>query len=108
MRTSASSLAAVLVGNPAVLSLSPVIHMAWITAAELDATYFVAELEGDNFRQFVRARGPIVGLGGANLRGLNVTIPFKEEALAVAHQASARAQRAGAANLLLFEPGGTV
>jgi shikimate dehydrogenase len=82
--------------------------MAWITAAELDATYFVAELEGDDFRQFVRARGPVPGLGRANLRGLNVTIPFKEAALAVAHQASARARRAGAANLLMFESGGTI
>ena len=39
------------------------------------------------------------------LVGLNVTIPFKEQALALADQTSERAKLAGAANLMTFEHG---
>ena len=42
------------------------------------------------------------------MRGLNVTLPFKEAALAAADLVSDRARRAGAANLILFELDGSV
>ncbi len=48
------------------------------------------------------------GLRGGAVRGLNVTVPFKQAALALADDASVAARRAGAANLLLFEPDGRV
>jgi shikimate dehydrogenase len=85
------------VGNPIAHSLSPAIHNAWIGAAGLDAEYepFLAPLDG--FAAFVadlRTRG---------VRGLNVTIPFKQEALALADDASELASLAGAANVLVFE-----
>jgi shikimate dehydrogenase len=84
------------VGNPIEHSLSPAIHNAWIRAAGLDAEYraFLAPLDG--FAAFVK---------GAEVCGLNVTIPFKEEALALADAASELATMAGAANLLVFEGG---
>jgi len=87
------------VGNPIAHSLSPAIHNAWIAAAGLDAEYqpFLAPLDG--FAAF------IADLRGKGVRGVNVTIPFKEEALAVATSASDLAQLAGAANLLVFENG---
>lgn len=87
-------------GQPIAHSLSPSIHTAWITAAGLDADY--------------RAFGPedaqgfaaLVADGRAGrLRGLNVTAPFKEQALALADAASATARTCGSANLLLFEDG---
>lgn len=43
-----------------------------------------------------------------NLDGLSITIPHKQGALAVADRASNRAKAAGAANLLRFEPDGTL
>jgi len=84
------------VGNPIGHSLSPAIHNAWIEAAGLDAEYraFCAPLDG--FAAFVK---------GAEVRGLNVTIPFKEEALKLATSASELARLAGAANLLTFRNG---
>ena len=97
-----------MVGNPIAHSLSPVIHNAWIRAAELDAAYFAAEPGPGGFREFVRTPGPVPGLGRADFRGLNVTAPFKGEALAVADLATRRAERAGAANLLIFDSGGRI
>jgi shikimate dehydrogenase len=84
------------VGSPARHSLSPVIHGAWIEAAGLDAHYAIFDLAPDGFGAFLRearARG---------LAGVNVTLPFKEEALVAAGRASEAARSAGAANLLLF------
>ena len=87
-------------GQPIAHSLSPLIHSAWIEAAGLDADY--------------RAFGPADPVGFAalvadgragRLRGLNVTAPFKEQALALADEASATALGCGSANLLLFEAG---
>ena len=87
-------------GQPIAHSLSPLIQGAWISAAGLDADY--------------RAFGPedeagfsaLVGEGRAGgLRGLNVTAPFKEQALAVAEEVSDAARRCGSANLLVFDGG---
>ena len=87
-------------GQPITHSLSPLIHNAWIAAAGLDADY--------------RAFGPadaasfaaLVADGRAGgLRGLNVTAPFKEQALALADEVSATARTCGSANLLLFGDG---
>jgi shikimate dehydrogenase len=50
----------------------------------------------------------IRALPAQGFRGINVTIPHKRAALAVAARASARAQAIGAANLLLFEPDGQI
>jgi shikimate dehydrogenase len=46
------------------------------------------------------------GLAAVGFRGINVTIPHKEAALALADRASERAAAIGAANTLLFEDGG--
>ena len=87
-------------GQPIAHSLSPLIHTAWIAAAGLDADY--------------RAFGPADAAGFAELvadgragrlRGLNVTAPFKEQALALADEASAAARTCGSANLLVFGNG---
>lgn len=87
-------------GQPIAHSLSPLIHRAWIAAAGLDADY--------------RAFGPedeagfaaLVADGRAGrLRGLNVTAPFKQPALAAADEISQAARLCGSANLLVFDSG---
>lgn len=88
------------VGQPIAHSLSPLLHRAWLSAAQLDADY--------------RAFGPadetgfdaLIAEGRAGaLRGLNVTAPFKERALALTDEVSDTARRCGSANLLVFEAG---
>ena len=90
------------VGRPIAHSLSPVIHNAWIGAAGLDAAYVPLHPSEDGFERFVR------GLRGGAIRGVNVTAPFKERALALADDADAVASKAGSANLLLFHEDGAV
>jgi shikimate dehydrogenase len=90
------------VGRPVRHSLSPLIHNAWIAAAGLDAVYCPFSPPEDGFAEFVR------GLARSGVRGLNVTIPFKEQALALADRSDPAARAAGAANVLLFDGEGGI
>lgn len=88
------------VGNPIGHSLSPLIHRAWLAAAGIDAAYDAYEPEDEaSFHALID-----IGRAG-RLRGLNVTAPFKLEALAAADEVSETALRTGSANLLVFEDG---
>jgi shikimate dehydrogenase len=96
------TLVAGVAGAPVAHSLSPLIHNAWLEAAAIDGVYVAFAPAAEAFAAFAG------GLRGGTMRGLNVTVPFKQAALALADEASVAARRAGAANLLLFEPGGRV
>lgn len=88
------------VGQPVAHSLSPLIHNAWIEAAGLDAAYRAfAPADAGAFAELVSQ-----GRSGP-LRGLNVTAPFKEQALALADEVGEAAKACGSANLLLFDEG---
>ncbi len=85
------------VGWPVAQSLSPVLHNAWIAALGLDAAYVPFAVRPDGFDRWLD------GLREGGVRGLNVTMPFKAQALAAADRASPSARRAGGANTLVFE-----
>jgi shikimate dehydrogenase len=89
-------------GRPIQHSLSPVLHNAWIAALGLNAVYVPFAPTEEGFERFVR------GLRGGVVRGINVTAPFKEKALATADEADETARRAGSANLLLFHEDGLI
>jgi shikimate dehydrogenase len=87
-------------GWPVAHSRSPQMHNAALAAAGLDGwRYLRLPLPPDLFAETVRA------LPAAGFRGVNVTIPHKEAALAVADRASEAARAIGAANTLTFEDG---
>ena len=90
------------IGRPVRHSLSPIIHNAWLAAAQIDGVYVALSPAPDRLAALVD------GLRGGVVRGLNVTLPYKEQALALADQASDRAGRAGAANVLVFSEDGRV
>ena len=102
MRIGGETRIAGVVGSPVRHSLSPLIHNAWIQAAGLDAVYLAFAPPADGFVRLVD------GLRGGTVLGLNVTLPFKERALACADTASVAARAAGAANLLVFGEDGAV
>lgn len=94
------TLTAGVAGQPITHSLSPLIHTAWIAAAGLDAVYRAyGPADAGEFEALV-ARGR-----AGQLRGLNVTAPFKEQALALADVVGPAARACGSANLLLFDHG---
>lgn len=99
---SGTTVVAGVAGNPVRHSLSPLIQNAWLEAAGLDGVYVAFAPPADNFAKFAE------GLRGGAIRGLNVTLPFKEAALSVCHRATPRAEAAEAANLLLFDADGAI
>ncbi len=102
MRINGATLLAGVAGSPVTHSLSPLIHNAWIAEAGIDAAYLPFSVPAGGFVAFAN------GLRGGIVRGLNVTIPFKEEALALADEADDLALRAGAANLLVYDANGAI
>lgn len=101
-RITGATVVAGVAGRPVRQSLSPILHNAWLAAAGIDGVYVAFSPTAEGFPALIQ------GLRGGAIRGLNVTIPFKEAALAAADEASPRARRAGAANVLVFEAEGTV
>jgi shikimate dehydrogenase len=89
-------------GAPVRHSLSPLLHNAWLEAAGVDGVYVAFAPATNRFAAFVD------GLRGGVVRGVNVTAPFKETALALADHTSPTARAAGSANLLLFEADGAI
>lgn len=84
-------------GNPIAHSKSPLIHTAFARQTAQDMTYEAIlapkDAFADSIAQFIAAGG----------RGANVTVPFKEQAFALANRRSPRAERAGAVNTLRFQ-----
>jgi shikimate dehydrogenase len=88
------------VGNPVAHSRSPAIHAHFARQAGIDLEYGRLAAPLDGFRDAVLR---FFAEGG---RGLNVTVPFKQEAHAMAAQhLSARARLAGAVNTLWMHEG---
>ena len=90
------------IGNPIAHSKSPRIHAAFAAQCAQDMRYaaLLAPLDG-----FAATVASFRDQGG---KGLNVTVPFKLEAHALADSLSARAHAAGAVNTLRFDADGTI
>lgn len=84
------------IGNPVAHSKSPWIHAAFARATAQDIDYGRVEAPRGGFAAAVQA------FRAAGGKGLNVTLPFKEEAFALCAEASPRARAARAVNTLAF------
>ncbi|MGB5834066.1 MAG: shikimate dehydrogenase [Thiohalocapsa sp.] len=88
------------IGNPIAHSKSPAIHAAFArqTGQQIEYGRILGGLDdfAGDVRRFVTAGG----------RGLNVTVPFKEQAWDLLADRSARAERAGAVNTIIVSDGG--
>ncbi|WP_323000666.1 shikimate dehydrogenase [Denitromonas sp.] len=89
-----------LIGHPVAHSKSPAIHAAFAAQTGQAMTYARILAPLDGFADTVRA---FINEGG---RGMNVTVPFKLEAFALADHLSPRARAAGAVNTLSFRADG--
>lgn len=97
--TGSAKLAGV-VGWPIAHSLSPRLHGYWIEEYRIDAAYVPLAVRREDFAAVID------GLRLAGFQGVNVTVPHKEAAFALASRCDAAAGIAGAANLLLFGKNG--
>jgi shikimate dehydrogenase len=88
------------IGNPIAHSKSPQIHAVFARLTFQDMRYEAILAPPDGFAAAVRA---FIADGG---RGMNVTVPFKLEACALADTRSPRAEAAKAVNTLIFSPAG--
>ncbi len=87
-------------GNPIHHSRSPDIHAAFAEQTVQDLTYEPICAPLDSFAETVKT---FIASGG---RGMNVTVPFKEEAWQLANERSERAELAGAVNTLTLSASG--
>lgn len=87
-------------GHPVRHSKSPRIHAAFAEQTGQALTYEAIEAPLDGFEATLRA---FIAAGG---RGGNVTVPFKEQAFALADSCDALAAQAQAVNTLRVEPDG--
>ena len=88
------------VGNPISHSKSPRIHSLFASETGEPVEYTAIQAPLDDFAGTVRQ---FFERGG---KGLNVTVPFKEEAWKLADRRTERAQNAGAANTLYLDDEG--
>ena len=94
---------AAIVGQPVHHSMSPFLHTAWLRNLGLNGVYaaFSPKDEHDFDRLILSCRSN-------GIKGLNVTAPFKAQALALADTIADSAKSCGSANLLTFDHDGYV
>jgi shikimate dehydrogenase len=90
------------VGNPISHSKSPVIHHAFAEQTDQALDYNAIELPIDNFESKLRE------IQRQGYKGVNVTVPFKQQAWKVCDERSPRAEDAGAVNTLIFNSDGKI
>ncbi|HKU55292.1 MAG TPA: shikimate dehydrogenase [Rhizomicrobium sp.] len=84
------------IGWPIEHSLSPVLHGHWLKAYDIDGAMIPLAAKTEDFAAVID------GVRRAGFQGVNVTVPHKEAAFALAHKLDKGARICGAANLLIF------
>ena len=90
------------IGNPIGHSKSPAIHSAFAaqTGQQMEYGKMLVEIGG--------LADAVTAFRTDNGRGLNITVPFKEDAFQLASRLTPRAQLAGAVNTLVLEADGGI
>ena len=89
-------------GWPVSQSLSPALHGFWLREHQINGFYVPLAIRREDFSDSVR------GLQRSGFAGINVTIPHKEAAFAIAHTHDDASLKMQAANLLLFDGHGAI
>jgi shikimate dehydrogenase len=102
MSPSGKTRVAGVIGWPVAHSLSPRLHGYWLERHRIDGAYVPLPVRPGEL-------GPaLAGLKALGMAGANVTLPHKEEALALADEAEPLARRIGAVNTLVVRSDGSL
>ncbi len=89
-------------GWPVSHSRSPRLHGFWLQTYKIDGAYVPLGVPPERFEAAFRA------LPGLGFKGVNVTVPHKQAALALADSADDHARRLGAANTIVIDDDGSL
>ena len=84
------------IGWPIAHSVSPALHGYWLRELDVNGVLVPLAVARENFARVIRA------LQQSGFQGVNITVPHKEAAFALADHADDAAKAAGAANVLIF------
>ena len=88
------------IGNPVAHSLSPQLHQPALNKLKLDCRYIRVEVPEEQVNEAFEK------MYAAGIRGINVTVPHKLEALEACHQVEPAASSMGAVNTIVFNAEG--
>jgi len=91
------------IGHPIHHSKSPLIHAEFARQTGEDIEYTAIEVPLENLQDSLQQLRDIL-----KLKGINVTVPFKEKVWAMTDHRSARAELAGAVNTIVFNVDGSL
>ncbi|MDH3739055.1 MAG: shikimate dehydrogenase [Alphaproteobacteria bacterium] len=86
-------------GWPVSHSLSPRLHGHWLSQYNIDGSYEAVAVQPEDLA------GALSGLADEGFRGVNLTVPHKQAALALVDKIDDAAQRIGAINTIVVEAG---
>jgi shikimate dehydrogenase len=102
MRITGRARLAGIMGWPVSHSRSPVLHGFWLEQLAIDGAYVPLAVRPERLEQALRA------LPALGFRGVNLTIPHKEAALAIADRVDPIARRIGAVNTIIVAADGSL
>ena len=88
-------------GHPISHSKSPWVHGEFAAQCGMDVDYQKIDVPLNDFKEMIASLKK-------NLQGINITLPFKEQAYQLADKTSKSAQAAKAANTFLFQEDGSI
>ena len=100
MTISGAARVAGVIGDPIAHSRSPALHRHWIDRYGIDGAYVPLAVAPE------RLADAMAGLAALGFRGINVTVPHKEAALALVDEPDALARRIGAVNTITIDGAG--
>ncbi len=84
-----------LIGNPVAHSMSPFIHNAAFEKLGLNYKYFCFKVENNNLRQ------AIMSMRAIDIKGMNVTVPYKQQVIPFLDELDEVAKKIGAVNTIV-------
>lgn len=87
------------IGHPIEHSMSPIMHNAAIKDLGLDYLYIAFDIPPNRLKEAIK------GLKTLNIRGINVTLPYKEKVMKFVDKVDEIAQKIGAINTIKNEDG---